>query len=82
MFISRTFSLSSSSFSTITSAVLAFSERSMKRFKCSERTFAAKLIASSGAKAPFVNTSIGNLLVPITDSYAVNVRPAAAHPVL
>ena len=43
-----------SSFSTITSAVLAFSERSMKRFKCSLRTFAARLTASSGASVPLV----------------------------
>ena len=45
------------SFSTITSAVLAFSDRSMKRLKCSLNTLAARLTASSGTKVPFVNTS-------------------------
>ena len=52
--ISRTFSFSSFSFSTITSAVLAFSERSMNRLKCSLSTFAARLTASSGASVPLV----------------------------
>lgn len=61
MLISRTFSFSSSSFSTITSAVLAFSERSTNKFKCSHNTFAAKLTDSSGVSVPFVNTSNVNL---------------------
>lgn len=40
MFISRTFSFSLSSFSIITSAVFAFSDRSMKSFRC--QTLAAR----------------------------------------
>ena len=42
---------------SVTSAVFAFSERSMKRLKCSLNTFAARLTASSGSSVPFVYTS-------------------------
>ena len=45
------------SFSTITSAVLAFSDRSMKRLRCSLITFDARLTASSGASVPLVYTT-------------------------
>ena len=54
MFISRTFSFSLSSFSIMTSAVFALSDRSIKRLKCSLRTFAARLTASSASKVPLV----------------------------
>ena len=55
--IERTLVDSSTCCSTIISALAAFSERLMKPLRCSLRTLAARLNASSGAIVPLVNIS-------------------------
>ena len=66
MFISNTLSISSSTGSAITSMSFVVSERSMNNFKCSQRTFDAKLTASSVSNVPFVYTSNVSLSKSVT----------------
>ena len=57
MLIERAFVDSSTGCSAIISALAAFSERLMNPLRCSLRTLAARLKASSGAIVPLVNIS-------------------------